>query len=162
MSVDLAICKTHLRVSGTSEDALITAYLNAATAWIERYTGAKLTSGGVTETFTDFGDYLELGLAPANSVTSITYLDADGESATVADSRLRDGRIYPPVAGWPSYQTYSTITVAYNAGFATTPTELEQAQLLLVGHFYQYRDENAPIPQAVEALCGPFRTPTVR
>lgn len=162
MSVTLTTAKAHLRKTASDEDTIITAYLNAATAWIERFTGKKLTAGSVTETFIDFGDYIELGYLPANSVTSITYTDADGASDTVADSRLRDGRIYPPTIGWPSYETYSTITVVYNAGYATTPTELEQAQLLLVGHFYQYRDENAPIPQAVEALCGPFRKPTLR
>lgn len=162
MSVTLTTAKAHLRVSGSGEDTIITAYLNAATAWIERFTGKKLTSGAVTQSFTAFGDYLDLAWGPVTVLTSVAYTDADGDAATVADARLLDGRIYPPVAGWPTNKEYSAITATYTAGYATTPTELEQAQLLLVGHFYQYRDENAPVPMAVDALCRPFRTPTLR
>lgn len=162
MSVTLTTARLHLRVSGSGEDTIITAYLNAATAWIERFIKGKLTAGTVTETFTEFGDYLELSWGPANSVTTIAYTDADGDAATVSGARLQDGKVYPPTSGWPSIQTYSSITVTYNAGFATTPVELEQAQLLLTGHFYQSRDEQAPVPEAVDALCRPFRLPTLR
>lgn len=167
MSADLTTAKAHLRVTASSEDTLITGYLAAATAWIERYTGRKLAAAAVTETFTAFGDYIELSVGPVNSITSVTYLDAEGDSQTLADTRLQDGKIYKPLTGWPSILQYSTITVVYNAGYATTPKELEQAQLLLVGHFYQNReavstDRLAQVPLAVEALCGPFRLPTLR
>lgn len=162
MSVTLTTAKLHLRVSGSGEDTIITAYLANATAWIERFTGKKLSAGAVSETFTEFGDYLELSWGPANTLTTIAYTDAEGEAATVSGARLQDGKVYPPTAGWPGILAYSTITVTYNAGYSTTPPELEQAQLLLAGHFYMARDENAPVPVAVDALCRPFRTPTLR
>lgn len=40
--------------------------------------------------------------------------------------------------------------------------ELEQAQLLLVGYFYENRGVGDEVPPAVKALAGPFRLPTVR
>lgn len=40
--------------------------------------------------------------------------------------------------------------------------ELEQAQLLLVGYFYENRGIGEDVPPAVKALAGPFRLPTVR
>lgn len=40
--------------------------------------------------------------------------------------------------------------------------ELEQAQLLLVGYFYENRGIGDEVPPAVKALAGPFRLPTVR
>lgn len=43
----------------------------------------------------------------------------------------------------------------------TYPQELIAAQLILIGFYYQHRDTNAEVPAAVEALAGPFRTPTV-
>lgn len=91
MSVDLAAAKAHLRVTGSSEDTIIAAYLAAASAWVERFIGTA---------FEEFEDGV--------------------------------------------------------------PVELDQATLLLIGHFYQFRDENAPIPEAVKFLCGPFRTPTLK
>lgn len=162
MSVDLTTAKAHLRVSGSSSDTIITTYLNAAIAWVERFTRHKLSSGAVTETFTEFGEYLALSWQPATALTSISYKDAGGVTATVTGASLSDGRIYAPEGGWPSIQQYSPITVSYTAGHGTTPQELDQATLLLVGHFFQHRDEQAPIPEAVEFLCGPFRLPTVR
>jgi uncharacterized phiE125 gp8 family phage protein len=59
--------------------------------------------------------------------------------------------------------------VTYVAGYGPyeAPEELVQAQLLLIAHWYQNREAVAEgtfneIPLAVEALAGPFRTPTVR
>ena len=40
--------------------------------------------------------------------------------------------------------------------------ELDQAQLLLVGFYYETRGIGDDVPPAVHALAGPFRTPTIR
>lgn len=48
MTVTLLQAKTHTRVTWDEEDALIAAYLAAAVAWIERFTGLELDDG-VTE-----------------------------------------------------------------------------------------------------------------
>ena len=40
--------------------------------------------------------------------------------------------------------------------------ELEQAQLLLVGYFYENRGIGDEVPPAVKVLAGPFRLSTVR
>lgn len=169
MSVSLSTAKLHLRVSGSGEDTIITAYLNAATAWIERFTGKRLTAGSVTDYFTEFGDYLELTWGPPETIASpvITYINADGDSDTVDDPRLRDGLLWPPTIGWPSYEVLSTISVAYTAGYSTTPTDLEQAQLILTNHFYENRGLGMPLEdsdegRALDSLCRPFRKPTLR
>lgn len=168
MSVTLATAKAHLRVTSSSEDAIITAYLNAATAWIERFIRKKLSAGAVTEYFTEFGDYLELTWGPFDTIASVTvsYTNADGDADTV-EGRPQDGKIYPPTTGWPSYEAYSVISVAYTAGFSTTPTELEQAQLLLTNYFYENRALGVPLEntnegQALDSLCRPFRLPALR
>jgi hypothetical protein len=86
---------------------------------------------------------------------------------TLADTRVRDGRIYAPTAGWPTIEDYSTVTVTYTAGFATTPPEIDQTMLLLIGHWYRNREAvvvgsiTKEIEYAIEALAGPFRLPTV-
>lgn len=40
--------------------------------------------------------------------------------------------------------------------------ELLQAQLLLIGFYYENRGIGEDVPPAVKALAGPFRLPTVR
>lgn len=168
MSIDLATLKLHLRVSGSGQDTILTTYLDAAINWVESYTSQKLEAGAVLEEFTEFGDYLELGTGPAVSITSISYTNAEGDADTVEDARLRDGRIYPPVAGWPGIAVYSIITVAYDAGYSDTPKALDQAVLLLAGHYFQNREAVVAggtaneLPLAVESLCCPYRLPTVR
>jgi hypothetical protein len=65
------------------------------------------------------------------------------------------------------YDTYSNITATYQAGYTTTPPELDQAMLLLIGHWFENREgvvvgaTNETLEYAIEALAGPFRTPTI-
>lgn len=93
MSVSLTLAKAHLRVEHNDEDDLIQHYIDAAMAWVVRYTG-------------------------------------------------------------DNYDVYII--------------ELEQAQLLLIGHWYETREavniggSVAEIPFAVEALAGPYRLPTIK
>jgi uncharacterized phiE125 gp8 family phage protein len=167
--IDLALAKAQCRVTHNSEDTLLEQYIASAQAWVERYTGLLLVEDTVVDTFTAFGDYLELSRGPFVSLTSIAYVDSAGDNQTVTGARVRDGKIYPPEGGWPVAGEYTPITATYVAGFDQyeVPEELVQAQLLLIGHFYQNREGVAEgsfseVPLAVEALAGPFRMPTVR
>lgn len=170
MTVDLALAKLQTRVTHTDEDTLLTQYIASSKAWIERYTGLLLEEGEVTDRFTEFGDYLQLSRGPFLELTGISYTDTDGDAQVVADSRYRDGLVYPPLVGWPAIEAYSTIEVTYLAGFDTyspLPEELVQAQLLLISHFYENRSAvitgatSKEVEYAVQALAGPFRLPTL-
>lgn len=171
MTVDLTLAKAQVRVTHSDEDALLTQYIASSKAWIERYTGLFMEEGEVTDLFTEFGDYLQLSRGPFLALTGISYTDTDGDAQTVADSRYRDGLIYPPLVGWPAIEAYSTIEVTYTAGFDIynpLPEELVQAQLLLISHWYDQRSAvvvgsiSKELEYAIEALAGPFRLPTLR
>jgi len=171
MTVTLTQAKAQLRVTHTDEDTYITDLIARARAWVERYIASPIAASAVIDTFLEFGDYLELTRSPFISLTSIAYVDSEGDAATIdlveTPPRVQDGLIYPPTTGWPAIETYSTITVTYQAGFATTPPELDQAMLLLIGHWYQHREgvvvgaTTEPLDYAIEALVGPFRLPTI-
>lgn len=171
MTVDLTLAKAQLRVTHSSEDSLITQYIASAKAWIERYTRLLIEEDEVTDTFTEFGDYLTLSRGPFGELTTIAYTDTDGASQEVSGARVQDGRIYPPTDGWPVIQDYSTISATYVAGYGDAynpaPEELTQAQLLLIAHWYANREAvvvgttNQELEYAIEALAGPFRLPTV-
>src|SRR5690606_23360416 len=167
--IDLALAKAQCRVTHNSEDTLLAQYIASAQAWVERYTGLLLVEDTVVDTFTAFGDYLELSRGPFVSLTSVAYVDTAGDDQTVSAARVRDGKIYAPDGGWPTIGDYTTVTVTYVAGYGPyeAPEELVQAQLLLIAHWYQNREAVAEgtfneIPLAVEALAGPFGQPTVR
>lgn len=155
MAVDLTLAKTHLRVTHSSEDTTIAAYLAAAIAWVENYTGKKLTLETVTEELASFGSYVFLNWGPSPSALVITYTDSDGAEQTITDALIVRGRAYPAVS-WPSISDNSTITLEYDAGYATTPADLDAAVLILTAEFYAER-EGGSILDAVESLCNPYR-----
>lgn len=163
MSVTLPEAKIECRVTGSAHDERITQYLNAAVSWVENYTRKKLTAGAATEYFTEFGDYLELSRGPPETITGITvtYTDAEGDSDTVV-GRARDGRIYPPSTGWPSYEAYSTIAVGYTVGYATTPPALDMAVLLYTREMFDNGAISPAAERAIESLCEPYRMPVLR
>lgn len=170
MTVSLTQVKAQLRVTNSDSDTYITDLITRAKAWTERYIGQNIVAAAVTDTFTAFGDYLLLSRGPLNSLTTIAYTDADGGDAELDTDTVRtqDGRFYPPSDGWPSIADYSTITVTYDAGFATTPADIDAGMLLLIGHWYEHREAvvfgatTFEVQYAVDSLLGPFRLPTLR
>jgi uncharacterized phiE125 gp8 family phage protein len=168
MTVSLTQVKAQLDIRDSDHDTFLTDLIARAKAWIERFIGENIVSAAVTDTFTEFGDYLQLSRGPAPSLTSIAYVDPDGGDAEVDVSTvfLQDGKIYPPTGGWPDTIDYPTITVTYDAGFATTPADIDAAMLILIQHWYEPddktpMDETYKVPVAVVALAGPFRVPTL-
>lgn len=163
MAVNLTLAKSHLRVTSTSEDTLITHYLSAAQGWVEEFTGKKLASGSVTQTESAFKSYISLLWGPSPADVTVTYQDADDAEQSFTDGRLLGSRLYAPDDGWPSVYENTPITVTYTAGYTTTPAPLDQAVLLLVGEYFDNRDMTArpAVAAAVESLCRPYRVPMI-
>lgn len=180
--VTLSEAKTHLRVDVTDDDALITALITTAREHIERHCRPRVAM--ITQTWRYIaddwpaGDTLELRPYPVQSVTSISYTDADGATATYAasnylvDTASKPGRLRLKTAStWPSVtlQELNGLTVEFVAGYGdnslAVPQPLRQAILLLLGHWYENRELSittgavpAELPFAVSALMGPWRS----
>jgi uncharacterized phiE125 gp8 family phage protein len=167
MTVTLAQAKGALGIRHSDDDTYITDLIARAKAWVERFTAKLTVQGEVVDTFSEFGDFLTLSRGPFVSLTSLGYV-ADGEDATIDPETVSvfDGQVYPPADGWPEIDDHSAITATYQAGYATTPPELDQAMVVLIQHWYEPDDktpldERYGVPLAVTSLAGPFRTPTV-
>ena len=120
-------------------------------------------------------DAIRVPLPPLISVTSVKYIDSDGVLQTWAaskytvDIKSQPGRITPAFGEvWPSTRgEINAVTVQFVAGYGadwnSVPTPIKHAMLLLVGHFYEHREEvvvgitTARLPVAVEALLGPYQ-----
>lgn len=174
--VSLAEAKKHLRVDHPEDDATIARYLFAARRHLENVTGFVLLSQTFDLTLDWFPcgrDPIVLPRSPAMSVSSISYVDTAGASQVwdvanyQVDISAIPGRVRPaPNVTWPSTrQQMAAVTVRFVAGHASTavlPDEFLQAILLLLGHWYQNREDVQMVslfklPRSVDALVDPFR-----
>jgi uncharacterized phiE125 gp8 family phage protein len=158
----LGTAKQHLRVDTDDEDSLITLYVSAATAWVENYTGKKLTRAAVEEEVACFTTYLPLRWGPDPAALTIDYTDTDDAAQEITDASIVGSRAYP-AESWPSIAENTPITLTYTAGYSSVPDDLDAAVLLLTGHWYANRETvnvgniTSELPFTVEALCRPHR-----
>lgn len=153
--LSLTDAKAHLRVTDTAEDALITAYIVAARKWIEQYTHRSIPSQVLTARFDQFPyDSYDILLpqSPAQSITSINYIDTEGNSQLWAsdqytlDAASVPARLSPEYnVTWPSTrQVNNAVTVVYTAGYTTVPEDIVHALKLIVGSMYSIREGECP------------------
>jgi uncharacterized phiE125 gp8 family phage protein len=177
--VTLAEAKAQCRVDHSDEDALLTSLIAAAVAHLDGY-GGVLGRAILTQTWRqDFDGFAGVGdlrlrlPMPAASVASVTYVDAEGQTQTLASGLYalrRDavGSFVEPAygEGWPATRSQTaSVSVTFTAGYggaADVPQPIKQAILLLVGHWYANReavtsDPATPLPLGVEALIAPRR-----
>lgn len=176
--VTLADAKTHLRVDGTDDDALITSAITAATSRIEEHIGRQLITATWKLTLDRFpgGDTIILPRPPIQSVTSVTFWRKDGTSSTVAatdylvDTQAEPGRlVLHSGKSWPTdtLRAAASVEVVYIAGYgaagADVPEPIRAAVKLVTGTLYEHRETvvvgttATPLPQSVEWLLHPYR-----
>lgn len=183
--VSLQEAKLHLRViaavSDTAahpEDALITSLIVAARQGAEHLTGRALMPQTLELALDGFTDKIKLPRPPFASVTSITYVDLDGQTQTLApenyviDDYREPARILPLYfvsgwRGWPSTRCQpNAVLIRYQAGYANAaavPDEIKSWMLLRIGMLYANRESVATgvtvasIPH-VDRLLDAYRT----
>jgi len=176
--LSLTDAKHHLRVDTTDDDTYISALIVAAREYAEIFLGRKLMTGTLTQYFDTFSDAMELKRPPLASVTSITYVDSDGDTQTLADTVYDvDITVEPGLVrlaydqSWPTIRTTpNAITITYVAGYGDAtdvPKGIRQAMLLLISNWYENREATlsgtiiAKVPLALESLLLANRMPGV-
>lgn len=134
LAVDLATAKLELRAqSGNIEDSLLTRYITAATERAEHETGRAVMDQEWELILDEFpAAEIELAKPPVRSITSVTYLDANGALQTLAgsayalDADLLPAWLFPAVGtSWPATQAVANaVRVRFRCGYATTAAEL--------------------------------------
>jgi len=167
LAIDLPTAKNWLRVEDAEEDGSITALIKIVTREVERRLDAQLINATWTLTLDSFssesgqynldhyflGDIILIPKWPLSSVTSIAYLDADGDSQTHSaslydvDTANIPGRIKPAFGQiWPTVRSdvLETVTITLVAGYgasqASVPDDLQAAMLMLLTHRYENRE----------------------
>jgi uncharacterized phiE125 gp8 family phage protein len=164
--LDLAQAKAHLRVDSEDENALISGLITTARQMVETFTGRVLMRQERDVILPGFTDPMRLG-APLASVTSITYVDADGATQTLAPTEylVIAPTAQPEPAGfvtlaydksWPTTrEQVNAVTIRAALGYATpdaVPASLRAAVLLLIGDLYENREAQS------DALLSENRT----
>lgn len=168
--------KVHLRLDSDADDAYVASCIKAARQWIQGQTKRVLMQQ-TWDYSIDFGWPTKYGLHridyPLNPVAvqaspivdSVTYIDDDGASQTLAASqytvvaRTNNSYLVPAFdVIWPTVRRVpNAITVRFVAGYSTVPEDLNRAVMILAGHYYETRETGEDAPEAVEALISPFR-----
>jgi uncharacterized phiE125 gp8 family phage protein len=181
LPISLQEARAQCRVDDNSEDALLMAYARSATAWIDGHEG-WLGKALITQTYEytldsfpyGYEPFIRLPLPPLQAVTSITYLDANGVTQTIAPANYQVTGQYV----WPAYgQTWPTtrcqpgaVTVRFRTGYGDSwnavPEPIRQALMMLVAYWFNQREAAAigpeygpvsDVPYGVKALLEPFR-----
>lgn len=141
--------KLHLRLTDdTTEDPLLSTLIAAARQYCEQHTGLAFGTQTLELILDAFPtSAISLPTQPVQSVTSIKYKDYLGVETTVSTADYvvdTDSATIAPAYGkyWPTFTAYpiNPVRIQYVAGYTTIPESLQQAMLLLIGHWYENRE----------------------
>lgn len=180
---DVAELKSFLRIDGLTdvyEDALLALLIKSAVGVCENYCRIALIQQTWTAKLDGFCSEIILPRPPLIAVTSITYVDGNGDTQTLdssvyqQDTFSRPGRIFPAYGrSWPTTRDQKqAVTVTWTAGYGadgtTVPENLKNGLKLLCGAFYAMREEldlgktnEIPLPWAVRLLFDQYQTAQV-
>lgn len=177
--ISTADAKTHLRetLSDATNDAYIDLLVKVARQWVEKTCDIAM----ITQTCKLYLDCFPTSLspivlprAPATAISSVSYVDQDGNPQTwtsseyALDSKSRPARLYLAYnETYPNARTIEnavtiTYTAGYGAGASSVPDDLIHAMKLLVTHWYENRESSLPvmvnnIPFGVMELLSDYR-----
>lgn len=153
--ITLDDAKAHLRVTGSDDDAYITALIVAARQGAEHVTGRTLMAQTLELALDGFDDVIKLPRPPLTSITSVKYLDESGSLTTMdaiaylLDDHSEQARLLPAYGtSWPATRTQANaVLIRYVAGYAsaaTVPQEIKNWMLLRIGMLYENRESVVP------------------
>jgi hypothetical protein len=191
--------KNFLKVDTSDDDALIATFITAARMRVESAAYHKLITQTLQLTLDwfpwgpAFGYYGGYGMRsardpypvielepPAQSITSVTYLDPSGAVQTLSpslyrlDANSRPSRLTPALNQiWPATaQEMAAVTVTYVCGFGTAaqvPSNLIQAMRVLIDSYYENRAQvmvgtrlvAIEVPEGFDDLVRDYSPPMV-
>lgn len=172
--ITLAEAKAHLRVEADFEDddAYITSLITVCRHYTEQMSGNIFKRQTWRLTLDAFPCEIVLRRRPVTDVNSITYIDGDGATQTLDPALYQVdlsgflARIRPAYGqSWPITRCQmGAVEVSFVAGADDTeagiPEYWKQGVLLLLGHYYENREDAvigvsvASLPRGYDALIG--------
>lgn len=158
-AVSLSEAKEHARVDHDADDALIGAFVGAATSMVESEANRALVSQVVEETV-EAAREVRLMRAPVQAVTSVVDTDTGAAVDPAAYTLRRDRILF-------ARERSSPVTIRYACGYglshADVPDGLRMAVARTASHLYEHREDVAVgtvvgrLPDMAARLVDPFR-----
>lgn len=162
-----ADAKTQLRVDTSADDSFIDVLVQVARERVELEARRALITQTLKLTLDRWPAHgvFELPRPPLQSVTSLDYIDSDGNSTAWGSSNyivdttanqlvVKSNVSYPSV----TLQRRAGISITYVAGYGNAETDVPERYIhavrLLIGHYYENR-ESVVIGQGVVSLQLP-------
>lgn len=156
LPISVSEAKSYLRISNSSEDALIEQIIDGAASYCEEELDLAIMEQTITLKLDAFppDSEKEILLPRSNllSVSSVGYTDTAGDPQTyadfTADTYSIPGRIVNNADEWPdTKEVANAVTIVYKAGFESyntsatyqMPGAVSIAMLMLIAHFYENR-----------------------
>lgn len=172
--VSVQLASDHFQISSDDDTALVeNLYIPAACEFIEDQCNIAIATQTQRMTLNCFPDcnYILLPNPPLQSVTSIQYVDANGDTQTWAssnydvDTRSHFGRIVL-LTSFPSFNTNvaNPITITFVAGYTNLnrPKKLQLSICRLARADYENRDfmglDSAELEMAKQREIAPYKT----
>jgi len=171
--VTVELMKDHLRVDDTYDDTLVALYTAMAREYAEGYCWRSFISQTWDYKLDCFpsSDSAKILIprCPLQSVTSITYVDTDGDTQTWSSSEYTVGTNTEPGFVVPAYdESYPStrtqpeaVTIRFVGGYGDSPEDVPNkvklAIMHLTAHYYENRQSNtvkamADVPFSVKAI----------
>lgn len=186
--VTLDDIKTRFDIDYDDHDEFLAASIAAARRWVENRTGRALVEQVWEYRLDDFDAAIAIPMRPVSGVTTVKYIDDDGDEQTVAgaDYIFVDGgqnaeSLLIPVDEWPSevFRRPDAVRVQFTAGYApidespvdpasNVPEDIKEAIRQYVGQMYELRESAAlapvrqevvEIPNSLHDLIAPYIIP---
>jgi uncharacterized phiE125 gp8 family phage protein len=136
--------------TNTTGDPWITMMIRSATKTAESITRKVMLTASLTHVLDCWPAVIYLPKSPVQSVTSITYVDENGATQTLASDQYRTDLVSEPARITPAYDvTWPTIrnvtnavTVTYVAGYgaaADIPAGIKNWMLVRIKHYWDNR-----------------------
>lgn len=175
--VSVAEAKAHLRVTVSDEDTYIGTLIDAAIAHLDGWTGQlgqAICSQTWRDDHDDFSSSMRLNLYPVQSVSSVKYIDTNGDEQTIDAANYSvlkiEGHYYVVFKSSYTFPALSVteipaVKIEYVAGYTTPPAAICHAIKLMLGAWYENREETVigvsvarlPDSVAINALLAPYR-----
>jgi uncharacterized phiE125 gp8 family phage protein len=165
--VSLAEARLQLRFDSdnTADDSRISGLIEAARQQAEHELGRALVTQTWEASFDEFPAVeIELGKPNVQSITTVKYIEADGDEQTIAASNYYLDNEEPPGFllpaedyEWPeTMDTANAVRVRFVAGYgaaSAVPQAIKTWILLCV----EYMFRGQPMPEGLNGMLDPFR-----
>ena len=170
--ITLSQAKKQLKLDATStvEDDILQGYIDAAIEVVENYTSTSVNQQKYKFALASFTETFAFMRSPVVSIDSVKYYDVSDTLITLASEKyeLRQVDKYqseiffndydniPTVSTTKSQPVEISVTTGYDA--TTLPKAIKQAILLLIGSFYENRQDTVEaLPKATTNLLRKYR-----